>query len=122
MIDEVIVQPFCLPQCAFELKAEPLGNRPAPPVPSGDADLYTVEPEVVEGMLKVRLTSSRHQGAALVPFGQPVSERGRPVRPIDLDMSDHSSEVALVDQRRLKAIVLPELLLCSLNERRRIFR
>jgi hypothetical protein len=113
---ERVTVSLCLSEYSFFDKAETLGNRSAASIAHRHADFDAVELPDNEGVPGQGLDGFCHDPAPLVILGEPVADAGRSVVLIDAEESDHADDCVTLDDRRLKAIVVCNLLPRSTDE------
>ncbi len=107
---------LCLSEDSFFDKAETPGNRSAALIADRHADFNPVELPDIEGVSGQGLDGFCHDPAPLLILGEPVADAGRSVVLIDAVESDAADDRVALDDRRLKAIVVCNLLPRSTDE------
>jgi hypothetical protein len=93
MIDEVVIEPFCIPDDAFLLESKTLRDGSTPAVPGRGWDCDPVEAKFLERIVNQNATASGHDSSPDCVSAQPVAQFHGPVAPSDRMVADHADDV-----------------------------
>lgn len=95
MVDEMIVEPFGIALAAFVDETEPWWNGAAARIARGAGDDEAVEIERGEGVIDERLATRGDEALALLRRGDPISESGIAVLPVDAVIARYTDDAAI---------------------------
>lgn len=110
MIDVLVMQPFALPNDAFELESEAFGNCAAAGVFGSALNGNAVELPGMETVLNHRPAARGHDSLSLMPLIQPIGEGSAAVGPIQIEMIDDATKTVFEPDAHVKSAVFGRLL------------